>query len=226
MAPAPAQARALLASSVLCIAVGVGAGMLGMGAFGYHWEPGPTNLAGDGPGQSRKSSGRGANGKVMGAENNMSTSTNVSKLTPDLSSRPFQLKINRHMHASPHAVFEAWTTEKFDRWFAAPGTVMMKPQIDTPYFFEARHNGQRHPHYGRFLKLEPARLIEMTWLTAAGTKGAETVITIELTPRQDGGTELTLTHAGFPDDECRKGHEEAWPAGLEQLDKKFSSFKE
>ena len=103
---------------------------------------------------------------------------------------------------------------------------MMKPQIDTPYFFEAHHNEERHPHYGRFLKLEPDRLIEMTWLTAAVTKGAETVITIELTPGHDGGTELTLTHAGFPDEESRKGHEEAWPAGLEQLDKKSSNFNE
>jgi len=152
----------------------------------------------------------------------MSISTAVSTVMPDLSSRPFQLTIKRFMHASPHAVFEAWTTERLDRWFAAPGTVMMKPQIEAPYFFEARHNGERHPHYGRFLRLEPDRLIEMTWLTAAGTKGAENVITIELSPRQGGGTELTFTHSGFPDDESRKGHEVAWRAGLDHLDEQLS----
>ena len=65
----------------------------------------------------------------------------------------------------------------------------------------------------------------MTWLTAAGTAGAETVITIELTPKDDGGTELTLTHAGFADDEARKGHEAAWPSGLEKLDEQFSQKK-
>jgi uncharacterized protein YndB with AHSA1/START domain len=160
-----------------------------------------------------------------GKENSVSTSAKVSKVMPDLSKRPFKLTIERTMHASPVDVFEAWTTEKFDRWFAAPGTVIMKPEVDTVYFFEARHEGERHPHYGRFLKLEPDRLIQMTWLTAAGTKGVETVITVELKPGRDGGTELALTHAGFADDASRKGHEEAWPAALDQLDKSLSKKK-
>jgi hypothetical protein len=60
----------------------------------------------------------------------------------------------------------------------------------------------------------------MTWVTAAGTKGAETVLTVELIP--DGeGTQLRLSHAGFLDEESRKGHEEAWPFALELLDKAF-----
>ena len=61
------------------------------------------------------------------------------------------------------------------------------------------------PHYRRFLRLEKDRVIEMTWLTAAGTQGVEALIRVELTPR-DAGTRLTLTHTGFPDDESRKGH--------------------
>ena len=93
----------------------------------------------------------------------------------------------------------------------------MKPEVNVPYFFESRYNGERHPHYGRFLTLEKDRFIEMTWLTAAGTQGVETLITVELTPR-DAGTRLTLTHTGFPDDETRKGHEAAWPIALDHLE--------
>ncbi len=136
---------------------------------------------------------------------------------PDLSSRPFALTVERAMEASPGALFRAWTTEQFDRWFAAPGTVLMKPEVNVPYFFEARFDGERHPHYGRFLELVEDRFIEMTWLTAAGTRGVETVLTVELTAR-DGGAHLKLSHAGFPDDDSRKGHEAAWPQGLENLD--------
>lgn len=141
-------------------------------------------------------------------------------IRPDLSSRSFEAKVERKMAASPDVLFDAWTSPRFDQWFAAPGTVLMKPEVNAPYFFEARFEGQRHPHYGRFLRLVPNRLVEMTWITAQGTRGVETVVKVELTP-SGTGTLLRLSHSGFADEESSKGHEEAWPAGLEQLDAAF-----
>jgi uncharacterized protein YndB with AHSA1/START domain len=141
--------------------------------------------------------------------------------TPDLSARPFRLRVERDFPLPPSVLFQAWT-EKVDSWFASPGMILMNPEVDAPFFFQTDHEGMLHPHYGRFLKLELDRLVEMTWVTGTpGTKGAETVITVELTPLGTS-TKLWLTHAGFVDEESRRAHAEAWPRLLPRIEERFA----
>jgi len=137
---------------------------------------------------------------------------------PDFSSRPFQLAVEREMVASPEQLFKAWT-EQVGLWFAAPETVLMKPEVNAPFFFATKYEGNLHPHYGRFLELVPSSLIKLTWVTGeGGTNLAETVVTVELSNVGEG-TRLMLSHAGFPEEEAKERHEQAWPRVPEQLEK-------
>jgi uncharacterized protein YndB with AHSA1/START domain len=148
----------------------------------------------------------------------------VSALSPpDISARPFSASTNRRMTASPEVLYRAWT-EQFDSWFAIPGTVLMSALVDAPFFFETQYEGEHQPHYGRFIRLETNRLVELTWLNAGGTAGAETVVTVTLEPDQDG-TRLHLSHVGFPTQKLAQRHVEAWPLVLEQLDRAYPANK-
>lgn len=138
---------------------------------------------------------------------------------PDkVKSRENQCSIRTRMNSAPRDIYAAWTTG-FDRWFAAPGTVRMEPKVGADYSFATEHEGKRHPHRGKFLRLEKDSLVEMTWITGAGgTEGAETLLSIEIA-EEGTGSVLELKHSGFPDEASMRRHEQAWIGILTHLDK-------
>ena len=136
--------------------------------------------------------------------------------TPPPPEHTLHLGTERTFHAPPGAIYRAFT-ERFDAWFAAPGTVTMRAEEGEPFFFEVHAAGKAYPHYGRILRLERDRRVELAWVTGTGgTRGAETVLSIDLTP-EGTGTRLRLSHAGFPDEPSRDAHAQAWPMVLDQL---------
>jgi hypothetical protein len=48
------------------------------------------------------------------------------------------------------------------------------------------------------------------------------VVTVEFTPNESG-TQLRLVHVGFPEEEPRTRHEQAWPLVLAQLDERMTA---
>ena len=157
----------------------------------------------------------------------MSTSAAPVRI-PDLSTRPFNLVAERTFAAPPSALYHAWTAG-FDQWFAAPGSLLMRPEVNAVFFFETEFKqesdtaARRHPHYGRFLRLIPNNLVELTWVTGAlGTEGSETIVTVKLAAAS-AGTHLRLAHAGFPNAAARDRHAQAWPSVLTHLEERITN---
>jgi len=141
---------------------------------------------------------------------------------PDLAARPHQFSMEQIMQAGAEAIDRAWTVE-FDSWFATPRMIRMRPVEGEPFYFEVVHEGLRAPHYGRFLTLEPDRVVGLTWVTGkGGTDGAETVVRVELTP-MESGTRLRLTHSGFDSESALARHRDSWPAVLAHLDDQLAA---
>jgi uncharacterized protein YndB with AHSA1/START domain len=144
---------------------------------------------------------------------------------PDLSPRPFDSHAERWMPYPAQRLYRAWS-EEFGLWFADPATVRMEAAEGQPFFFQTEYRAEnqkaeRHSHYGRFLRLVPGKLVEITWVTGkGGTEGAETVLTVEFIPENDG-TRVKLAHRGFPHEQARAQHEAAWPVVLEQQENKL-----
>jgi len=143
---------------------------------------------------------------------------------PDPQDQDHAFTIERDMKASADRTYQAWT-ERFDLWFAQPGSVAMRAEVDEPFFFATEFEGKRHAHYGRFLELRRAALVELTWMTGRlGTNGAETVVRLELTGTGTGtGARVRLTHSGFYDEADAERHREAWPRVLDHLDERLAA---
>ena len=119
------------------------------------------------------------------------------------------INVNRTIPAPADKIYDVWIDPKSPGgpWHGAE-RVIFNPMVDGLYYLAIKHEGRIWPHYGRFTKMERPRLVEFTWMSE-GTKGAESVVTVTLQPRGDQ-TDVTLRHAGVPDDELGHQHKEGW----------------
>ncbi|HEY0229901.1 MAG TPA: SRPBCC domain-containing protein [Dokdonella sp.] len=128
----------------------------------------------------------------------------------------FSTRVPRTYDASTERVFDAWTDPaSLKAWLAAGGNASVDARVDGLFYLEMPSGGRIYPHYGRYLRIERPRLLEFTWVSE-GTRGKESVVTIELTARGKQ-TELVLIHEGLPDEQMAAGHHGGWTEFLEGL---------
>lgn len=132
------------------------------------------------------------------------------------------LRVERRFRASPERVFEAWTTaDALSRWSspdAGVADVEVELRVGGRYRMAmAGPDGTVHRVAGTYREVDAPRRLVYTWRWETIPGFPETLVTVELTPRADGGTDLLLVHEGLPDTPSGRRHELGWDASLAKL---------
>jgi uncharacterized protein YndB with AHSA1/START domain len=133
----------------------------------------------------------------------------------------FTLTVSRRIAAPPARVFAAFTDKDlFAKWFGPHvGTAVVEEMDVRPggrySVLLLPESGERYRLTGSYREVEAPERLVMTW-TWDWAAGVETVVTVEFRARADG-TELVITHAGFPDEALAGEHRKGWRAGLDAL---------
>ena len=134
------------------------------------------------------------------------------------------LALVRKLDAAPAKVWRALTEpEMLKRWMA-PDDAFKVPVAEAQVRVGGRYHivmispdGEEHDVSGVYREIVPNRKLVYTWAWKT-TPERESVVTIEL--RAAGsGTELTLRHEQFADEEARNRHEHGWKGCLARLER-------
>ncbi len=137
----------------------------------------------------------------------------------------FSLTMTRFIRAPREKVFDAFTSESgLASWMGPRGMQVAKAQA-TAEIGGAWHvdmkarDGSIYSVGGRFTDLRRPASLATTWQWQGEHNpmpGVETLIEVELREK-DGGTELHMTHSGFPAAAARDGHNQGWTSTFNRL---------
>lgn len=135
----------------------------------------------------------------------------------------FELTLTRFIRAPREKVFDAFVTEAgMKGWMCPRGMTIPEMKLDARVgggfrlTMRAKDGDQytTQAHYREIAR--PERLVYTWQWVGEGMPNVETLITVTLAER-DGGTELRMTHSGFPDAAMCESHKEGWGSCLNRL---------
>jgi uncharacterized protein YndB with AHSA1/START domain len=131
------------------------------------------------------------------------------------------LTITRWIDAPPAKVFAALTDPaKILRWWGpdAGPTVSAQADVRPGGRFSVTfrtEDGSEYTSYGVYREVVSEQRLTFTW-NWRETPERESLVTV-LLEAVNCGTELTLIHEGFPDEETRDSHRDGWNGALDKL---------
>ena len=135
----------------------------------------------------------------------------------------FELTLARFIRAPLEKVFDAFVTEQGIRgWMCPRGMTIpelsMDPRVGGGFRLTMRaRDGEQFTAVAHFREIaRPERLVYTWHWVGEGMPNVETLITVAFAPRADG-TEVRMTHSGFPDAALCESHREGWGSCFNRL---------
>jgi uncharacterized protein YndB with AHSA1/START domain len=137
------------------------------------------------------------------------------------------LTLVRSFKAAPEKVWQALTEPAgLSQWMGMPNAPK-PPEVEADLRVGGRYRivmhapgGETHDVSGVYREIVPNRKLVYSWAWKS-TPERESLVTLELRAAA-GGTELTLKHEQFFDDEARKNHLQGWNVCLDRLEQVLS----
>ncbi|MCB1218023.1 SRPBCC domain-containing protein [bacterium] len=115
------------------------------------------------------------------------------------------LSVSRRFSHSAEDVFDAWVDPRIAaRWlFRSPGGEPGELRIDARrgggFSITELRDGEGWEHCGEYLEFERPTLLKFTfWLARFLEQYGKAIVTVEISPLEDGGCELRLTQENTP----------------------------
>ncbi len=138
-------------------------------------------------------------------------------------SATFELTLSRFIRAPREKVFDAFVTEKgVKSWMCPRGMGIPEASVDARVGGKFRltmraRDGESFTAGGVYREVERPKRLTYTWAwEGKGMPNMETLISVSFAER-DGGTEVTMTHSGFPDEALCDSHRQGWSSSLNKL---------
>ena len=133
-----------------------------------------------------------------------------------------ELTCTRHIAAPREKLFDAWLDPDMLARFMTPGENMSVPEatadarVGGRFRIVMRAGDNDMPHEGTYKVIDRPNRLAFTWESPFSTREDSTV-TIDFA-EADGGTDVTLHHVRFENEEMRNNHKGGWTEILAALE--------
>lgn len=135
--------------------------------------------------------------------------------------KQMHLEVQKIIPAPRKLVFEAWLDPQALSQFMKPSHEMpdcdveVSPEEGGCFKIVMKAGSNEIPISGKYISIRRYDRLEFTWISERTIP--DSTVTLVFEEHASGGTKLTLSHVGFPDEHSLSDHENGWTAILDLL---------